>query len=258
MIYIQLVTDVLTDPRVIKAGPEGFALWVKGLLYAKQQMTDGAIPREVLPIIAIGIAAPESVADSLVKAELWEPTADGWAVPAGKWAKYQMTKAQVEVKRAEARERQRKSREARELASGGKKTVTKKSHVSHVANHKPQTTNHKEENPPTPRTWEMVWHEVSAEAEGKGFDKRVLGTWFKYKSQRKAKPYTPIGTSQWCAQWFALGPGKLEEAITFSIAQNYEGITVPRQSLGKSPQGQPKAPPGPPPEDYPGDSRGAA
>lgn len=113
-LYVKLQTEIITDAKILMAGPEGFCLWAKGLAYSKQHLTDGFIPKEVLPILGVGIKKVERIATLLVEVGLWEKVENGYTVGVEKWAKHQTTKEDVELKKAQNAERQRRYRENKE------------------------------------------------------------------------------------------------------------------------------------------------
>jgi hypothetical protein len=111
LIYVKLDTRALTNGKFLAAGPLAFALYVKGLLYAKDHMTDGLVPHAALPLLTLGMENAGAVVESLVSSGLWERTEGGYTVGADRWAEFQQTKAQVDQSREEAAERKRRSRE---------------------------------------------------------------------------------------------------------------------------------------------------
>lgn len=98
-IYVKIVCEALTDAKLLAAGPNGFWLWTRGLLYAKQHLTDGIVPDAAMPLVAFGIADPQTETAKLVTLKLWEPCEGGHRVPQKTWAKYQTTAADVEAMR---------------------------------------------------------------------------------------------------------------------------------------------------------------
>lgn len=117
-VYIKLVVEALTDPKLLEAGPLGRDLYVRGLLYAKQQLTDGEIPLAALKIIGSGHRNPTATATQLCHVGLWKRTPNGFSV--GEiWQKYQTTRAEVEQKRAAWREKKAKQRNASQKMSLG-------------------------------------------------------------------------------------------------------------------------------------------
>jgi len=114
-LYVKLQTEIITDAKILMAGPEGFTLWAKGLAYSKQHLTDGYIPQECLQILGVGLKKPEQIARKLCEIGLWENVEGGYTVGTDKWAKHQTTKEDVELKKAQNAERQRRYREGRNL-----------------------------------------------------------------------------------------------------------------------------------------------
>lgn len=103
-IYVKIVCEALTDAKLLAAGPNGFWLWCRGLLYAKQHLTDGVIPDAAMPLVAFGITDPQTEATKLVTLKLWESCEGGHRVPQKTWAKYQTTAADVEATREKRRQ----------------------------------------------------------------------------------------------------------------------------------------------------------
>ena len=128
--YAKIFCDALTDAKLLAVGPEGFTLWVKGILYSKQHTTDGVVPIEALPLIGLGLKDAEATKDLLIKYGLWIETADGFGVDPVKWAKYQTTKSDIERVRTLNRDRKNKQRERDK--SRGHDDVTQPSRESHA------------------------------------------------------------------------------------------------------------------------------
>lgn len=112
-IWLRLSTRILTDPKFLAAGPEAGFVWVKGLAYAKEHLTDGFVPREMLPMLALGCRSPKEVCKSLVGAGLWVECEGGYTVGSEKWARHQTTKSEVDAKREFNRQRQQRFRSKR-------------------------------------------------------------------------------------------------------------------------------------------------
>lgn len=123
-LFIRLSTQVLTDAKIISAGPEATILWIKGLLYAKEHLTDGIVPADALPLISIGLTDLDAAVKRLIQIGLWAPCAEGYTVGSERWARHQTTKVEVETIRAANRERKRKSRERQQSPSQTGHAVT--------------------------------------------------------------------------------------------------------------------------------------
>lgn len=122
-IYIKLSCSALTDVKLTAAGSDGFTLWVRGLLWSKEHMTDGEVPRVMLPMIGIGIRRVEETARQLVALGLWVETRDGYTVGADKWARYQTTREAVETQRTNWREQKARQRGGHTTRHGRMSTV---------------------------------------------------------------------------------------------------------------------------------------
>ena len=70
-IYFKADCDILTDPKLIMAGPEGFTMYMKGLAFAKLHLTDGSIPEAALSVVGIGIKNPETNLHQKFSSFLW-------------------------------------------------------------------------------------------------------------------------------------------------------------------------------------------
>jgi hypothetical protein len=106
-IFIQLKTTIIHDDKLAAAGPEATCLYVKGLCWAKEHLTDGEVRRGALAILGAGISDPEAAAQRLVDNHLWTVTENGWTVGSERWARHQETKAQVDARREADRERKK-------------------------------------------------------------------------------------------------------------------------------------------------------
>lgn len=107
-LYIKLMCSCLTDAKLLEAGTDGFTMYVRGLLYAKEHLTDGVVSRSVVSFL--GVKHPEKTAAKLVKLGLWKIVPEGWTVGSDKWSRYQTTRDEVERKKAEWRETKARQR----------------------------------------------------------------------------------------------------------------------------------------------------
>lgn len=78
MAYVKVETSVRTNKKFIVAGPAPSWLWVCGLTYAQDGLTDGFIPVEAIEYL--GVKNARRLAEHLVKAELWEVVQGGWRI----------------------------------------------------------------------------------------------------------------------------------------------------------------------------------
>jgi hypothetical protein len=116
--YIKLHNDLLTDPKILRATPGAFALWVKGLIYANQNLTDGFVPESAVKMLANGSRSAAKVQRELLDLCLWVQVIGGYSVGEGKWSKYQTTSQEIENKRLAEAKRKREWRETHQCPTG--------------------------------------------------------------------------------------------------------------------------------------------
>jgi hypothetical protein len=78
MAYIQVEASVRTHKKFLKVGPAASWLWLCGVGYCQDGLTDGFIPAEALKYL--GVKAPSSLKDQLVAVGLWDEAPGGWLV----------------------------------------------------------------------------------------------------------------------------------------------------------------------------------
>jgi hypothetical protein len=76
--WIRVESSVARNKKFVKAGPAPSWLWLCGLCYCQEGLTDGFIPREALPYL--GTKNAPQLAAFLVKAGLWDEVEGGWQV----------------------------------------------------------------------------------------------------------------------------------------------------------------------------------
>lgn len=133
MTWVRVDASVFGNPKVRRVPPPAKLLYVAGLCYCAEHLTDGRIPREALAAIGatLGIR-PTPAVRHLADAGLWAVVDDGWLVP--DYCYRNPSRAEVEERRRADRERKRghgqgekrarSEREAREKrARSGQETV---------------------------------------------------------------------------------------------------------------------------------------
>ena len=100
------VDDSLAFHRKVIIAGDSMALWVRAGSWCAQQLTDGLVPREVIPLLG-----GHDHAETLVKVGLWAEVPDGYTFH--DWEIYQPSREDVEAERAAARERMRDIRKRR-------------------------------------------------------------------------------------------------------------------------------------------------
>lgn len=106
MTWFKVDDSFYDHPKSVRAG-DAIALWLRAGCWSAKQLTNGFVPREILPSL-MGSAAK---AARLVDAGLWVVVEGGWQFH--DWSEYQPSRTDVEMKREGARERMRRVREQR-------------------------------------------------------------------------------------------------------------------------------------------------
>lgn len=78
MAYIQVEASVRTHKKFLKAGPAASWLWLCGMGYCQDGLTDGFIPFAALKYL--GVESPKPLKSKLVEAGLWDEVEGGWRV----------------------------------------------------------------------------------------------------------------------------------------------------------------------------------
>lgn len=114
MTWIKIEDNITEHPKFVALSPEGWTLWLHGLVYCSRNMTDGFIPTPILPRLSL-LDDADTPMKELVSTGLWHAIDGGWAVH--DYLKYQRSKAQVLGDREAAAERTRRARERRRAKS---------------------------------------------------------------------------------------------------------------------------------------------
>lgn len=81
MPWARIDDDFRHNPKVVAAGPLGIALYVCGLSYCAEHLTDGFIPkRAVRTLVDLDDTDPMTIAQDLVGVGLWEECEGGYSV----------------------------------------------------------------------------------------------------------------------------------------------------------------------------------
>jgi hypothetical protein len=106
--WLRIDDRVRTHPKIAQAGPSAAWLWFCGICYCREHLTDGFIPKAVLPGLALGLTQAEKHAKSLIAVNLWHPTEGGYLVH--DFLDWNPSRAEVESQRTDERERKRRER----------------------------------------------------------------------------------------------------------------------------------------------------
>jgi len=101
MAWLKLDDQIFLNRKVARCDPETKLLYIVGLAYCANQLTDGEIPEDVLPLLA-GMAGldkqnAKQSAGKLLEVCLWVTTPDGWQIP--DYLEYNPSREQVEHNR---------------------------------------------------------------------------------------------------------------------------------------------------------------
>lgn len=78
MAWIKVESSVARNRKFVKAGPGPSWLWLCGLAYCQEGLTDGFIPTEAIDYL--GVKSARHLARHLVSAGLWDVIEGGWQV----------------------------------------------------------------------------------------------------------------------------------------------------------------------------------
>lgn len=215
MIYLRLDTKALTNGKLLAAGPLGFALYVKGLLYSKEHMLDGLVPKNAISLLTLGMDDADTIIAALVAHGLWVPCDEGWTVGADRWAEFQQTSAQVKQSREAAAERKRKSRgQSQECHSD----VTRDQSV----------TLSKPEPEPEPEIKKNKQKETKSLPSPAGSQalQDAWGDWVRHRRELR-KSLTPTQAEKVIKKIDSLGEFRAIRAIEHSITNGYQGLYEP-------------------------------
>lgn len=116
--YAPLSAHYYKDDAIAEAGPMAELLYVRGLAFCADVLSDGFISdTQLIRFVGVGIPTPRKHAERLVLVGLWEKAqpdllgSEGTGYVVRAWAKWNLTKAQIQ-------EKQR--RDADRKAGGGK------------------------------------------------------------------------------------------------------------------------------------------
>jgi hypothetical protein len=120
MRWVKLDAGFYLHPKAIAAGRDGRDVFVAGLCWSAQQMTDGVIPAHTLPLIGAlcGVSDVAKAASDLVDVGLWNNHVDGWEIHG--FLEWQESKEDRDAWLESERERKRQAREAKRQAIAAK------------------------------------------------------------------------------------------------------------------------------------------
>ena len=105
MTWFKVDDGFWSHPKTITLSAEAVALWVRAGSYCGKHLTDGYVPRVMLPMLQ----GTEHHTIELVTAGLWTQEPDGWQFY--DWHRYQDSKDTVEKRREAWKNQKRKQRD---------------------------------------------------------------------------------------------------------------------------------------------------
>lgn len=107
MAWFKVDDKLHSHPKVISVPLRAMGLWVKAGAWSADQLTDGHIPKAVLPILGANTAD----ARALVEAGLWHTVEGGWRFH--DWLDMQPSRKSTLARREEDRQRKADARAAK-------------------------------------------------------------------------------------------------------------------------------------------------
>lgn len=133
MTWVRLDADFYTHPKVLSAGTRAELLFIHGLCYCNQHLTDGLIPRLALPsLLPRGY---REAAEKLVANNLWETAPDGYRIH--DFHKYQPSRQQVMATRVNKVEAGRAGADKRWHVSASTEPIAEPIAPCHVSANSP-------------------------------------------------------------------------------------------------------------------------
>jgi len=112
--WVKLDDQFPDHPKALACTAEAMWLHICGLCWCARHLTDGRIPRNAVPRLAV-VKKPEDRAAELVAAGIWLEVDGGFEIH--DYLKFQPSKSQVESQRQSQRDRQRESRARRSVSA---------------------------------------------------------------------------------------------------------------------------------------------
>jgi hypothetical protein len=122
MTWVRLDDQFPDHPKVVAAGAQATWLYISGLCYCSRQLTDGRIPKPIVPRLT-DLRKPYDLAERLVVVGLWRDEPGCYVVH--DYLAHQRSKEQVEREREAANVRQKSRRDKKRSHGGSHGEVTR-------------------------------------------------------------------------------------------------------------------------------------
>lgn len=109
--WVKVFNSMPCHGKFLLAGDRAGWLFVCGLCYSNEHLTDGFVARYALPAVAPGVRNPEAQAARLVTAGLWHEVEDGWRIH--DYQEHQRSAGEIRDRRSKDIERKAATRSAR-------------------------------------------------------------------------------------------------------------------------------------------------
>jgi len=164
MTWFRLDDQVTEHPKTAGLSCEAWTLWVHGLAYCSRNLTDGEIPKALLPRLSPVRRVKKATAE-LVDADLWSD--EGARILVTNYVKWQRSKSQVESDKSAAKERQKRSRTRRDPNTGAESSESV-AQMSRRDRDRDETHCHSDVTPPDTDTDTDSGYTLQSDARGVG------------------------------------------------------------------------------------------
>ena len=127
MTWIKLDDSLPNNPKILPLSDGAFRLYIEGLCYANQYLTDGYLANAVLIRLDQG-----NNRDELVWAKLWIESEDGICI--NDYTEHQSSKADVEAKKEQVRDRVQRFRTKSNAVSNADVTLSETEYRNRIQN----------------------------------------------------------------------------------------------------------------------------
>jgi len=98
-IYAQISTSLPYDPKIARCSVEAELLYIRCVLFARQQLSDGVVYAHDMPIVGVRLARRARAMRELCASGLLVECAEGWRFPAEVWEAWNPSAQEVATKR---------------------------------------------------------------------------------------------------------------------------------------------------------------
>lgn len=227
--WIKVVNSLPAHPKIVRAGDRAAWLYVCGLCYANEHLTDGYIPRDVLVVAAPGVKSPERLAAQLVAVGLWHDADGGWQIH--DYADHQRTSEQVR----ERREKDRARKAKKESDTTFRADSARNPDGVRAASANREEKRREEENPPAPQGAKVVtFRRRPVPAERLSVAESALAAFNQHTGQN-VSPYRSDGRPSEALTRILGAVTDKPDKLTADYCQRLVADTIRRQWWGNDP-----------------------